>query len=77
MITLHYFAGLREQTGISEEQADLAGKTVEDLWNWAAEKYPGIAQGSARIAINEEYALPTDILEEGDIAAFIPPVSGG
>jgi len=77
MITLHYFAGLRELTGKSQEQADLAGKTVEDLMNWAADKYPGFGSGSARVAINEEYALPTDVLEDGDAAAFIPPVSGG
>ncbi|PSL40225.1 molybdopterin synthase sulfur carrier subunit [Planomicrobium soli] len=77
MITLHYFAGLRELTGKSQEQADLAGKTVDDLIEWAADKYPGLQQGSARVAINEEYALPTDVLEDGDNAAFIPPVSGG
>ena len=28
-------------------------------------------------AVNEEYALPTDMLSSGDIVAFIPPVSGG
>ncbi|TWT01971.1 molybdopterin converting factor subunit 1 [Planomicrobium sp. CPCC 101079] len=77
MITLHYFAGLRELTGTSQEQADLAGKTVEDLMEWAADKYPGIENASARVAINEEYALPADVLEDGDTAAFIPPVSGG
>ncbi|HSP21924.1 MAG TPA: molybdopterin converting factor subunit 1 [Planococcus sp. (in: firmicutes)] len=77
MITIHYFAGLKEMTGVAHEQADLSGRTVEDLWQWAAEKYPGIEGGSARIAVNEEYALPEDLLENGDVAAFIPPVSGG
>ena len=77
MIVLHYFAGLRELTGVSEEQADLAGRTVEELWQWAVEKYPGIQASSVRIAVNEEYALPEDRLESGDVAAFIPPVSGG
>lgn len=77
MITVHYFAGLKEMTGVAEEQVDLSGNTVEELWQWAAEKYPGIDAGAARIAVNEEYALPEDILENGDVAAFIPPVSGG
>lgn len=77
MIILRYFAGIRDQTGIAEEQADLVGQTVEDLWQWAAEKYPDLRGSSARIAVNEEYALPTDVLESGDVAAFIPPVSGG
>lgn len=77
MITVRYFAGLKEVTGISQEQADLSGRTVQQLWQWAAEKYPGIDAGAARIAVNEEYALPEDLLKTGDIAAFIPPVSGG
>ena len=77
MIQLHYFAGLREQTGVSEEQVDMAGRTVEDLWQWATEKYPDFVSGAARVAVNEEYALPTDVLETGDVVAFIPPVSGG
>lgn len=77
MITLHYFAGLREITGISEEQVELSGRTVEYLWQWVAETYPDILSGSTRIAVNEEYALPTDVLESGDVVAFIPPVSGG
>ncbi|HSJ37440.1 MAG TPA: MoaD/ThiS family protein, partial [Planococcus sp. (in: firmicutes)] len=66
MITIHYFAGLKEVTGVAEEQVELSGRTVKELGQWAAEKYPGIAQGAARIAVNEEYALPEDILETGD-----------
>lgn len=77
MISLRYFAGLREQTGVSEEQVDMAGRTVEELWRWATEKYPDFLSGAARVAVNEEYALPTDVLEAGDVVAFIPPVSGG
>ncbi|ANU25485.1 molybdopterin converting factor subunit 1 [Planococcus versutus] len=77
MINLRYFAGLKEQTGVSEEQVDMAGHTVEELWQWATEKYPDFQSGAARLAVNEEYALPTDVLESGDIVAFIPPVSGG
>lgn len=77
MITIHYFAGLKEVTGIAQENADLSGRTVEELWQWAVKKYPGIEKGSSRIAVNEEYALPADRLEMGDVAAFIPPVSGG
>lgn len=77
MISLHYFAGLKEQTGVSEEQVDMAGRTVEELWQWATDKYPDFLSGAARVAINEEYALLTDVLEAGDVVAFIPPVSGG
>ncbi|AQQ51946.1 molybdopterin converting factor subunit 1 [Planococcus lenghuensis] len=77
MIRLFYFAGLRELTGVAEEKAALAGQTVEGLWQWAEAKYPGIRNGSVRVAVNEEYALANDILQDGDTVAFIPPVSGG
>ncbi|AHM67254.1 MULTISPECIES: MoaD/ThiS family protein [Paenibacillus] len=77
MIKLYYFAGLREVTGKFEEMADLAGQTVGELYSWITDKYPGMPINSTRIAVNEEYALLTDVLQDGDIAAFIPPVSGG
>ncbi|WP_040226139.1 molybdopterin converting factor subunit 1 [Bhargavaea cecembensis] len=77
MIKLLYFAGVRELTGRADEEADLAGRSVEELWQWAEERYPGIREGGARIAVNEEYALPDDVVAAGDTAAFIPPVSGG
>ena len=37
------------------------------------EKYAG----SLAIAVNREYALPTQMLQEGDEIALLPPVSGG
>jgi molybdopterin synthase catalytic subunit len=37
------------------------------------EKYAG----SLAIAVNREYALPTQVLREGDEVALLPPVSGG
>jgi MoaE-MoaD fusion protein len=37
------------------------------------EKYAG----SLAIAVNQEYALPTLVLREGDEIALLPPVSGG
>ncbi|MFZ0517855.1 MAG: molybdenum cofactor biosynthesis protein MoaE [Acidobacteriaceae bacterium] len=37
------------------------------------EKYAG----SLAIAVNQEYALPTQVLREGDEIALLPPVSGG
>lgn len=77
MIELHYFAGIRVLTGIPKESVNFSNQTVEDLWKWADEKYPGIRNSSARIAVNEEYALPSDVIESGDMVAFIPPVSGG
>lgn len=77
MITVHYFAGVRELTGTREEKFSFSGNTVGQLKEQLIEKYPGMAESSVQVALNEEYALPDDVLSEGDIVALIPPVSGG
>ncbi len=77
MIKVHYFARLRELTGKSEEVLTHDSMTVEDLLNWAELTYPGFGKGTIHVAVNEEYALPTDVIQSGDVCAFIPPVSGG
>ena len=40
MITIFYFAGLREAAGKSQEQAELAGHTVSELLAWVGHQYP-------------------------------------
>lgn len=77
MITIHYFAGLRDAAGTGQEQARLAGVTVAGLLQWVSGKYPHLPLDGVRVAVNEEYALPEDVLANGDAAALIPPVSGG
>ncbi len=77
MITVHYFARLRELTGKGEESLDRASLTVEELLNWAEETYPGFGKETIHVAVNEEYALNEDVIQSGDVCAFIPPVSGG
>ena len=77
MITVHYFARLRELTGKGEESLDRASLTVKELLNWAEETYPGFGKETIHVAVNEEYALNEDVIQSGDVCAFIPPVSGG
>lgn len=77
MITVFYFAGLREAAGKAQEQAELAGHTVSELLEWVGRQYPHLSLDAVRVAVNEEYALAEDILQAGDTAALIPPVSGG
>ncbi len=77
MITVLYFAGLKEKTGLDKEEFIFSGKTVKQLLEELQRKYEGLSEGIIHVAINEEYALPEDIIEEKDIIALIPPVSGG
>jgi len=77
MIDVLFFAGLRDAVGESKVTVEATNITVEQLKEKLLESYdlPNLQQ--AMIAINEEYATDDAIVENGDVVAFIPPVSGG
>jgi molybdopterin synthase sulfur carrier subunit len=77
VIKVRYFARLRELTGKPEETIDQQSMTVRELLDWAEKTYPGFGKDTVHVAVNEEYALKEDIIQSGDVCAFIPPVSGG
>ena len=77
MIRVQYFARLRELAGKGQETLDREQLTVQQLLDWAEETYPGFGKDDIQVAVNEEYALPEDVIHSGDECAFIPPVSGG
>ncbi|MCY4086592.1 MAG: molybdopterin converting factor subunit 1 [Actinomycetia bacterium] len=75
-VRIRFFAGVREQVGVSERQIDVpAGTTVAE----AAAAIPELAdtQSGLAYAVNCEYVPPEHALAEGDEVALIPPVSGG
>lgn len=51
---------------------------VQDLRKQLEEKHPELERlNSLFVAVNEEYAEGDQTLNEGDVVALIPPVSGG
>lgn len=75
-----YFQSVQKIAGLSEEAIDLEpGSSIEELLTLLAERYPelGPAQASLMLAVNEDHALRTTILNEGDRVAVMPPFSGG
>ncbi len=76
MITILFFAQLQEEIGPSL-QLDCSRCSVQDIRNHIQHLYPHVSISSAMSAVNEEFALPDDIVEGGDVVAFLPPVSGG
>jgi molybdopterin synthase sulfur carrier subunit len=84
MLTLIYFARLREALGVSSEQIDLP-PDVQDVagltaWlrkrggDWEVE----LATGRAfRVAVNQDMADATTAVRDGDEVAIFPPVTGG
>ncbi len=52
--------------------------TVGDLRSWLKRTHPVFAKlPHFMIAVNQTYAIDSDILKESDEIAIIPPVSGG
>ncbi len=79
-ITVRLFAVHRDIVGASELTLDLPeGTTMGQLWQQLGTQYPSLIPSTRSIlyARNQEYADPAVVLEDGDEAAFIPPVSGG
>ena len=75
VITVRYFASLREHFGRGEDQVEAAGlRCVADVWSRvSAESLPA----NTLIAINQEYASLASVVQAGDEVAFFPPVTGG
>lgn len=83
MITLRYFASLREMLGTGTEQmtlpdgiTDVAGLTRwlqarNDTWHEA------LANGRLHVAVNQQIADENAGVRDGDEIAWFPPVTGG
>ena len=75
MITVRYFASLREQIGRDQDFVeDLSTiSSVKDL------KYSlsSVLPPQTLCAVNYEYANDDTTIKDGDEVAFFPPVTGG
>jgi len=77
MVEILFFAGLKEEAGMSNMQVEAAGMTIQEMHEKYLAKLNLNGLDKAMTAINEEYAPSSTILKTGDVVAFIPPVSGG
>ncbi len=84
MITLLYFASLRETLGLSTEKVELpAGassvSTLVAVLHARGGKWPqALAEGRPwRVAVNQQMADASTPVKAGDEVAFFPPVTGG
>ncbi len=77
-ITVLYFAQLKQNRGLAEESVETDGGTVGGLYQSLAEQHSlGLPIEQIRTARNEVFCRPETPLEDGDIIAFMPPMSGG
>jgi molybdopterin synthase sulfur carrier subunit len=84
MVTLLYFASLRESLGCSREQLALPSANatvsalVDVLRNRDGKFSDAFAPGKSwRVAVNQNMADLATPVKPGDEVAFFPPVTGG
>ncbi len=81
---LLYFAWLKTRIGLSEEEVSPPPDVVDvaSLLDWLRNRSPAHAaalgtDGVVRVAVNQDYARPSDPVRPGDEVALFPPVTGG
>jgi sulfur-carrier protein len=84
LVTLKYFAWVRERIGIAEEQVPLPTSvvTIGDAIRWLKGRGEGYAyaferEDIVRTAIDHTYAPHTASVKGAREIAFFPPVTGG
>lgn len=77
-VTLLYFAGLREQRGLSSESVSTLACTAAGLYEELRFRHRfKLATPDLRVARNGEFEAWDVPVESGDEFVFIPPVAGG
>jgi molybdopterin synthase sulfur carrier subunit len=79
LVTVRLFARLKEIARGDALVTVPPGARVRDVWQALAVKFPEIAPYETAIscAVNADYSKMSAEVQEGDVVAFLPPVSGG
>ena len=78
MLHVQYFAILREQRGLTQEQVSTAAATPAALYEELRARHGfTLPADRVRAAINDVFVESSDPLRDGDRIVFIPPVAGG
>ena len=82
MITIKYFASLRDIAEKEEDSLDIENPiTIDQLSDIISKTAPKmgaiIREKKVMISVNQEMASAFTIIHDGDEVAFLPPFSGG
>lgn len=77
-ITLRYFAVFREHAGVGEETLSLDVTTAKDVFERTRLRHGSSEpNGHCKVAINDEMADWSSLVNDGDTVLLFPPVAGG
>ncbi|MDT8396999.1 MAG: molybdopterin converting factor subunit 1 [Pseudomonadales bacterium] len=84
MITIRYFASIRESLGLDQQQIELpanvstVAQLVRHLSGLHGESWARVLRdGAVLVALNQEVVSKTAVVRDRDEVAFFPPVTGG
>ncbi|MGH8021195.1 MAG: molybdopterin converting factor subunit 1 [Opitutaceae bacterium] len=78
IITVQFFALLREQAGRAEAAIETAAATPGQLYAELAARHAfTLKPAQLKVAVNDDFAGWEQPLQHGDRVVFIPPVAGG
>lgn len=73
-----YFAHIKAKVNRSQDEFTFTEPvSVIDLKAHLGKTYPNIQGESYQIAVNEEFVKDDEMIQNNDVVALIPPVSGG
>jgi molybdopterin converting factor subunit 1 len=82
MVTVKYFANLKQMAGKDEDQFDInEGTTLEQLSDLIKQSVPQLGdmvrEKKVMISVNYDVVPLDTVLKNGDEVALLPPFSGG
>ncbi len=82
MITVKYFANLKQMAGKDEDQFDISeGTTLEQLGDLIGQNLPQLGEmvreKKVMISLNYDMVPLDTVVKDGDEIALLPPFSGG
>lgn len=77
-VHVQYFAILREQRGVAQENLRTTAATPTALYEELRARHGfTLPADRVRAAVNDEFVAGSTPLQDGDRLVFIPPVAGG
>jgi sulfur-carrier protein len=77
-VTVHYYGLLAERRGLAEERITTISATAAEIYaELDARHRLGLAIENFRVAVNDEFVSWDHPLQENNLIALLPPMSGG
>jgi molybdopterin synthase sulfur carrier subunit len=76
-ISVHYFASLKEATGLSQEEISFEGTYKELYLNLLHKYHFNLPPEMMMVAVDDEFTTMDEVVKPQGKVVFIPPVAGG